>query len=162
MNGYCVGQTGEGTLEHYRPLIRDAFFSFALDGEADLIIQTANFSHYYGGIWYVPIIGDTNSISHLAAARMLVYGLLCFTALTLSLFSIILWKNQQSDADRMTFYFGMVSLSFALRICYPFFRMFGIPLVRTLYALEDAAALSGIYFSMQIAFLLFLPTAFRG
>ncbi len=160
VNGYCVGQTGEVTLEHYRPLIRDAFFSFALDGEADLIIQTANFSHYYGGIWYVPIIGDTNSISHLAAARMLVYGLLCFTALTLSLFSIILWKNQQSDADRMTFYFGMVSLSFALRICYPFFRMFGIPLVRTLYALEDAAALSGIYFSMQIAFLLFLPNSF--
>lgn len=54
----------------------------------------------------------------------------------------------------------MLSLSFALRICYPFLRLFGVPLVRTLYAIEDAAAVFGIYFSLQIALLLFLPEGF--
>lgn len=156
-DGHCLGQTGEVSPENYHPLIRDSFFSFSLSGETNLIIQTSNYSHYYGGIWYAPVIGDTDSISHLIAARTLLYGLLFSTALTLSLFCIVLWKRRESEDDHITFYFGMVSLSFAIRICYPFFRLFGIPLVRTLYAVEDTAALAGIYFSLRIALLLFLP-----
>lgn len=161
INGHCLGQTGNVSSENYKPLIRDCFFSFSLNGETDLIIQTANYSHYYGGIWYAPVIGDPDSISHLIAARMLLYGLLFSTAFTLSLFCIVLWGRREQAQDRISFYFGMVSLSFALRICYPFFRLLGAPLVRTLYALEDAAAMSMLYFSMQIVFLLFMPNDFR-
>ncbi len=159
VDGQCLGQTGEVNPKSYEPLIRDSFFSFALDGEAELIIQTANYSHYYGGIWYVPVIGDPDSIHHLTAARMTVYALLFAVSLTLSLFCIVLWKRSQTAKDRVTFYFGMVSISFALRICYPFFRLSGVPLVRILYALEDGAAMLGIYFSLQIALLLFLPNS---
>lgn len=157
----CLGQTGDVSPENYVPRIRDSFFSFSLEGETDLIIQTANYSHYYGGIWYVPLIGDPDSISHLAAARMLLYGLLCAVSFTLSLFCMVLWKTRVSASDRMTFYFGMASLAFALRICYPFFRMIGVPLVRSLYAIEDAASLAGIYFTLRIILLLFLPDSFR-
>lgn len=161
VDGECLGQTGEVTPAYYKPLVRDSFFSFALDGEAELLIQTANYSHYYGGIWYAPVIGDPDSIHHLLAARMAVYGLLFASSLTLSLFCIVLWKRSQTTADRVMFYLGMVSISFALRICYPFFRLWGIPLVRTLYALEDGAAMLGIYFSLQIVFLLFWPNGSR-
>lgn len=157
VDGQCLGHTGEVNPENYSPLIRDSFFSFALDGEAELIVQTANYSHYYGGIWYAPVIGDPDSIHHLLAARIFVYGLLFAVSLTLSLFCIILWKRRKTETDRVIFYFGMISISFALRICYPFFRLAGVPLVRTLYALEDGAAMLGIYFSLQIALLLFLP-----
>lgn len=90
-------------------------------GETELIIHTANYSHYYGGIWYVPIIGDVDSINHLSAARMLLYGGFCAAALTLALFCMVYWKRRETDASAVTFYFGMISLSFALRICYPFF-----------------------------------------
>lgn len=160
VDGLCLGQTGEVSPDNYAPLIKDAAYSFFLDGEAELIIQTANYSHYYGGIWYAPVIGDSNSVSRLIASRMLVYGLLFFSSITLSLFCIALWMRRDDDNKTAVFYFGMLSLSFALRICYPFLRMFGVPLVRTLYAIEDAAAVSGIYFSLQIALLLFLPEGF--
>lgn len=161
VNQTCLGGMGEVSSDAYSPLIKDTAYSFFLDGEAWLLIQTANYSHYYGGIWYAPIIGDADSVSHLIASRMLIYGLLFFSSLTLALFCIVLWERKENDGKSVTFYFGMLSLSFALRICYPFLRLFGVPLVRTLYAVEDAAAVSGIYFSIQIALLLFLPEGFR-
>lgn len=159
-DGVCLGETGRVSSDDYVPRIKDISYSFYLDGETELIIQTANYSHYYGGIWYAPVIGDTDSVSHLIACRMLLYGLLFFSSLTLSLFCIVLWERREAGGKTATFYFGMLSLSFALRICYPFLRMLGMPLVRTLYAVEDAASIAGIYFSMRIALLLFLPDGF--
>lgn len=156
INGRCLGGTGDVSSETYSPLIKDTFYSFYLENESELIIQTANYSHYYGGIWYAPIIGDPDSISHLIAARTLLYGLLFFSSLTLSLFCIILWRRKNKASYSVEFYFGMLSFSFALRICYPFLRLFGIPLVRTLYIIEDVSALLIIYFSLRIAGLLFL------
>lgn len=160
-DGVCLEETGNVSSDNYSPLVKDTVCSFLLDGETELIIQTANYSHYYGGIWYPPIIGDTDSVSRLIASRMLLYGLLFFSSLTLSLFCIVLWERGKNGSKSATFYFGMLSLSFAVRICYPFLRLFGVPLVRTLYAIEDAAAVSGIYFSIQIALLLFLPDGFH-
>lgn len=162
VNGRCMGGPGEVSSTHYSPLIKDSVYSFVLDGKTDLIIQTANYSHYYGGIWYVPVIGDSDSIGLLIALRMFFYGMMFFSALTLSLFCIVLWKRknkdiQRNNTDSAAFYFGLFCLSFALRICHPFLKLFGIPFVHALYALEDTAAMSGIYFSIQIIFLLFLP-----
>lgn len=166
IDGVCLGGTGDVSPENYTPYIQDTACSFFLNGEAELIIQTANYSHYYGGIWYAPVIGDTDSVSRLIASRMIFYSLLFFPSLTLALFCIVLWKRQKDSpadnhSDSASFYFGILSLSFALRICYPFLRMFGVPLVRTLYAMEDAAAMAGIYCSIQIIFLLFLPNSFK-
>lgn len=157
VDGICLGVTGDVSPDSYSPLIKDNTYAFTIDGEAELIIQTANYSHYYGGIWYAPVIGDAESVSRLIAARMLLYGMLFFSSLTLSLFCIVLWERRENGKRTSTFYFGMLSLSFALRICYPFLRLSGVPFVRALYAVEDVAAISGIYFSMQIALLLFVP-----
>ncbi|MDE6600859.1 MAG: HAMP domain-containing histidine kinase [Lachnospiraceae bacterium] len=163
LDGLCLGEIGDVSSDNYTPggdyspLIKDTAYSFSLDGEAELIIQTSNYSHYYGGIWFAPVIGNADSVALLIAARMLIYGLLFFSSLTLSLFCIVLWEHKENGAKAVTFYFGLLSLSFAVRICYPFLRLFGVPFVRTLFAAEDAAAISGIYFSIQIALLLFLP-----
>lgn len=161
VNGEYLGGTGEVSPEGYAPLIRDSYYSFFLDGETELVIQTANYSHYYGGIWYVPLIGDADGIQHLAAARMLLYGGFCAVSLTLALFRMVYWKRRESAADAVTFCFGMISLSFALRISYPFFRLFGFPSVRILYAIEDAAALAGICFTLRIVLLLVLSERFK-
>lgn len=161
VDGRFLDGSGNVSPQQYSPLIKDAAYSFSLNGTAELIIQTANYSHYYGGIWYAPVIGDTDSMSRLIAARMLFYGLLFFPSLTLSLFCIVLWGHKESGSRTAAFYFGILSLSFALRICYPFFRMFGVPLVRPLYALEDTSAMLGIFCSLQIAFLLFMPDGFK-
>lgn len=155
-DGQNLGGPGDVRPEHYSPLIRDTIYSFTVNGEAELIIQIANYSHYYGGLWYPPAIGTPDSISHLVAYRMLFYGLLFFSPLTLALFCIVFFKKKEHSQPAL-FYFGMLCLSFALRICYPFIRLAGAPLIRPLYALEDVMTLAGLYFAIQIAFLLFLP-----
>lgn len=78
VDGICLGVTGDVSPDSYSPLIKDNTYAFTIDGEAELIIQTANYSHYYGGIWYAPVIGDAESVSRLIAARMLLYGMLFF------------------------------------------------------------------------------------
>lgn len=159
VNGIELGKSGETAPEQYSPLIRDTAYSFAIDKSTELIIQVSNYSHYYGGLWYPPAIGDSDSISHLTAYRILFYGLLFFTSLTLALFCMVFKKDEPSSP--ILFYFGMLSLSFSLRICYPFLRLAGIPLIRPLYALEDCMALIGLMFALRIAFSLFLPEKYR-
>lgn len=161
INGQDLSGPGEVSPEKYHPSIKDTVYSFSIDGEAELVIQTANYSHYYGGVWYAPVIGDADSISTLIAFRCTLYGLLFFSSLTLALFCIVLWNRKENDSRSAVFYFGMLSLSFAIRICYPFFRFFHVPFVRTLYAIEDTAAFLGIYFSIQITFTLFLADSFK-
>lgn len=157
VNGQLLGESGTVSPADYAPHIRDGVYSFTLSGETQLLIQTANYSHYYGGIWYPPVIGSPDSVSRIIVSRMILYGLLFSSSLTLSLFCIVLWRHKTGRNDSVVFCFGMLCLSFALRICYPFMRMFGVPLVRTLYAVEDAAALLGIYFALRIVLELFLP-----
>lgn len=155
--GVLLGENGNVNPENYRPLIQDRVFAFPVDGETELIIQTANYSHYYGGIYYPPALGDGNSISRMIAARMAFYGFLCFSSLVLALFCAALWLEPKGGRDQAAFYFGLLSLSFSLRVCYPFLRFLGVPLVRSLYALEDAAALAGLYCVIRLSLLLFAP-----
>lgn len=156
------GEVGEaaseiGNAQGYRPLIRDTVYAFAVDGEAELIIQTANYSHYYGGLWFPPAIGSVDSVAHMMASRMVFYGIFCFGSLALALFCMVLWLGRKAQRDPAAFWFGLLCLTFALRVCYPFVRLWGIPFVRPLYALEDAAALCGIYCAVRISLYLFLP-----
>lgn len=161
VNSQLLGESGNVSPDSYSPLIRDVCYSFSICDETELMIQTANYSHYYGGIWYPPVIGTPDCVSRTISLRMLIYGFLFSSSLTLSLFCIVLWWRRVDKNDSTAFYFGMLSLSFALHICYPFVRMFGVPLVRTLYAVEDAAALFSIYFALRITLVLFWPEECR-
>lgn len=145
-----VNLGGPGELEEYRPLIRDTVYSFMVNGQAELIIETANYSHYYGGLWYPPAVGSADSISRLIALRMILYGLFCFSAITLALFSTVLWLKKENRKNNASLFFGLLCLSFAVQVLYPFLRLWGVPLVNSLYALEDFSALFGLYCAVQI------------
>lgn len=157
VDGRDLGGPGEvGDAGSYRPFIRDTVYSFPVNGEAELIVQTANYSHYYGGLWFPPTIGSVDSVAHMAASRMVFYGIICFGSLALALFCTVLWFGLKEQRDPAAFWFGLLCLTFALRVCYPFFRLWGVPFVRPLYALEDASALCGVYCAVRISLHLFL------
>lgn len=157
IDGEMCGENGTVSQEGYQPLVRDIICQFAVDGETELIIQTANYSHYYGGLYYPPAIGDAGSINRMLSVRIIFYSLLCFFSAALALFSTAVWLGRKGQRDTAAFYFGLLSLFFSLRVCYPFLRLLGVPLVRLLYALEDTAALAVLYCTVRIALLLFAP-----
>ena len=113
-------------------------FSFEINGEAEILIQTANYSHYYSGVTYPPAIGSSEAINRLITIRILFYGLLVFTSLALGLFAaVIWWGTKRNRASSENFWLGILGLSFSLRVCYPFIHMLGISGGNAAYILEN-------------------------
>lgn len=132
INGQLVGE--QGSLEPYAPRVMDGIYALPVDGPTEIIIQCANYTHYYSGMYYPPAVGSLGAISRMLTIRQIVYGFLCFTALAIALFHLVQWLWGR---DRLTRRMGFLSLAFALRVSYLFIRALGVPSVRPLYALED-------------------------
>lgn len=132
INGTLAGT--QGSPDPYYPRVMDGFYAFSTNGSTEIIIQCANYTHYYSGMYYPPAVGSSGALFRMLAARLAVYGFLCFSALAITLTNLVQWLlGQDKLASRM----GFLSLAFAVRVSYPFFRALGVPLVRPLYALED-------------------------
>ena len=142
VDGVPVG--GTGSVYPYSPRVADGLYTVPVDGTAEVVVQTANFTHYASGLVFPPVVGSATAVGRYVALRMTLYGLLCFTALAVALFSLTVWLDP-GKRDALHLWFGALCLGFAARICYPFFRAAGVPLVRPLYALEDLGAFALLY-----------------
>lgn len=132
INGRLVGE--HGSLVPYVPRVMDGVYAFTASGNSEIVIQCSNYTHYYSGMYYPPAIGTLSAVSRMISARLTVYGLLCFAALAVALSNLAMWMLGH---DKMARYMGLLCLSFALRISYPFIRALGVPVIRPLYAMED-------------------------
>lgn len=135
-----------GSISPYEPDIKDLVFSFEINEEAELLIHTANYSHYYSGITYPPAIGSSQAINRLIAIRMLFYGFLVFTSLALALFAAVIWcGTRKSRTSGENFWLGILGLSFSLKACYPFIHMLGFSAGNAAYVLENTMASLGLF-----------------
>lgn len=148
-----------GSINPYESEIKDLVFSFEISGETEILIQTANYSHYYSGMTYPPAIGSSQAINRLVSIRMLFYGFLVFTSLALALFAAVIWcgtrKNRTSGED---FWLGILGLSFSIEVCYPFIHMLGISFGNAAYVLENTMAALGLFCIVRTVSLICLET----
>lgn len=148
----------QGSFEPYSPLVRDLTVSLPEGTDREIIIQTANYSHYYSGITYPPVLGSAQAIYVLTAVRMGFYGLLCFFSLSAALLSAAVWLGSRKQSDRQVyFWLGILALAFSLHSAYPFFHTVGIPFPRILYGLEDGSSMLVIVCAAKIVFALSKP-----
>lgn len=141
----------QGSIDPYRPLVQDTVASFPLLPENEIVVQTANYSHYYSGVTYPPVLGATQTMWTYTVVRLVFYGFLCFGTLAAALFSIAFWLGGGWRRDRVALLFGALAAGFAVWVSYPFSRLLGIPLIRPLYALEDASFLLVLWCTLRIA-----------
>lgn len=132
LNGAPAGE--QGSPEPYRPHVTDRLYLLPSARETEIVIQCANYTHYYSGLYYPPAVGSPAALTRMITERMMVYGFLCFGSLALALSQLALWFF---DRDKQGSRLGLLALAFSLRVCYPFLRALGVPSVRPLYALED-------------------------
>lgn len=148
-----------GSITPYKSYVKDLIFSFELNGTAELLIQTANYTHYYSGITYPPAIGSSEAIIRLITIRILFYGFLVFTSLALALYAAVIWfgtkKNKTSSEN---FWLGSLSLSFSLRVCYPFIHMLGLSDGNLPYILEITMSSFGLFCIARSVSLICLKT----
>lgn len=107
-------------------------------GEGDTVLElhTVNHSHYYSGLTYPPALGTPGVMDRLFFIRTLVYAALCVAALTLALFSLLLWVSRSKDA--LFRHFGSLCLAYAIHCLHPFvWRLYGYSALW--YAVEDAS-----------------------
>lgn len=156
---YIEGEpiAASGSVTPYRPLIKDLVFSFTIDGTAEIVIETANYSHYYSGITYPPAIGSAEAINHLITARMLYYGFLVFTSFALAIFTSVLWIGIKHNKNaKENFWLGILAFTFSLRLCYPFIHTVGSQFLTLPYILENTTAAIGLFCIVRIVCLLCL------
>ena len=126
-----------GSVSPHMPLIKETLLTFETRERCEIIIQTANYSHYYSGLYYPPAVGSLSCLSKMIVFRTIIYGFLCFSSLAIALSNLAFWALKSSRKDSATLWFGILCIAFSLRICYPFLHMAGVPYIRFLYAFED-------------------------
>ena len=148
--GYIGGELAgeQGSVEPYEPRVMDGVYSFTASGSTEIIIQCANYTHYYSGMYYPPAVGTPGAIARLTSARLAVYGLLCFFSLAAALLNLSLWALGR---DRLTRRLGLLCTAYALRMSYPFLRTLGVPAIRSLYAAEDFCAAAVLLCAILLA-----------
>lgn len=146
IDGRLAGE--QGSLAPYSPHVTDAVYSFTANGSTEIVIQCANYTHYYSGMYYPPAVGTPAAISRMTTTRIMVYGVLCFGSLAIALSNLALWLFGREKLNRRL---GLLCLCFAVRVCYPFMRGLGVPSVRPLYALEDFCGAAVLLLAILLA-----------
>ncbi|MEG0379253.1 MAG: HAMP domain-containing sensor histidine kinase, partial [Eubacterium sp.] len=103
----------------------------------EILIVTTNYSHYYSGMTYPPILGQASDIDHLILVNQLFYGFLCCSSLVIALFTLVVWASPAKN--RLFFFYGLMALAYGLNVAYSPLRWLGVPFNQSLYALEDCS-----------------------
>lgn len=120
---------------------------FVLDGEAELVLTVENDTHYYSGLYYPPALGAPGTIARMLMVRMIFYTALCICALTLALYSAVLWLSRERDP--LFFHFGFFCLCFCVCCFHPFLWQAGLS-GRIGYAAEDLARFGMLFQAVEI------------
>ncbi|MEG2138025.1 MAG: hypothetical protein RRY64_05105 [Oscillospiraceae bacterium] len=106
LDGKPIAQTGDTTAD------------FILRGKAELRLTVSNQSHYHSGLYFPPTLGTPGTIAGMEAARAVLYAIVCTCALTLALYSSILWLSREKNG--LFLHFGILCLCFTLSCLHPF------------------------------------------
>lgn len=148
INGDLVSSLGDVGRTAKAPSVRTGMVTFHAAGEAEIVVQAADFTHYYSGMVYPPAFGTVHEVADLLSFRLLRAGIMLAASLTVGLLYLLIGLKTGGERHRMCL-FALVSLSFSLYICYPLLHQFGAGFWS--YRLEDVsfylflAAIAGLH-----------------
>lgn len=146
VDGTLVGE--QGSLEPYEPKVMDGVYAFTMEGSTYIIIQCANYLHYYSGLYYPPGVGTLEAVIKMITVRLIIYGILSLIPLAVAMLYLAQWLWSRETYMRWT---GLICLFAGLRQCYPLLRAMGVSLSRPVYALEDISASLLLLFAILLA-----------
>lgn len=149
INGSLAAECG--SVRPYAPFVRDTVVSFPLTEKNEVVLQTSNYTHYYSGLTYPPVLGTAQAVGQVRSARLIFYGFICFGALAAALFSIAFWAGTQKARDHLALLFGVLALAFSAWTAHAFVWTAGTSAVNLFYALEDAAFLLFVWGAVRTA-----------
>ncbi len=137
VDGVLLWQQGRPEREGYRPGLQNALLTFSPGARTEIVVEAANYSHYYSGLYYPPLLGTPEAVSSALAGQLLFYGAISLGAVTLALFSLAVWAVDRQERHFLAF--GSFCILFGLHAAYPLLHWLGGLGGRWPYVLEDAA-----------------------
>lgn len=126
--------------------IKNRVVTFTVDTSSDLYFIVGNSSYYYSGLYFPPVISSQDGITSMMLHKLLFYGFLCFTTLSIACYSMVLWIRNRKTS--LYFLFGCAALSFSVYISIELWRFIGFSFVNLIYAINDLS-----YFIMMACIL---------
>lgn len=140
VNQKLVRQMGTPDAKPVSRHIQNTLISLP-SGSVELVIQTANDTHYYSGLTYPPILGTSGMVTNALTQKLIFYALLCFFPLGAAVISMGVWIRKRPDPVFVAY--GLVCLFFSVHVSYPFIHWLGWDLGGISYLIEDVS-----YFAM--------------
>ena len=137
VDGVLLWQSGVPEAAAYRAGVQNGVLTFVPGARTEIVVEAANYSHYYSGLYYPPLLGTPAAIAAALAGQLLLYGALSLGAVVLALFSLGVWGIYRRERHYLAF--GGFCLFFGLHAAYPLLHWLGPQGGRWPYALEDAA-----------------------
>ena len=134
---------------HHDPVssfIKNRVITFTVDSSSDLYFIVGNSSYYYSGLYFPPVISTQDGIMSMILHKLLFYGFLCFSTLSIATYSMVLWIRNKKTS--LYFLFGCAALSFSIYISMELWRFIGFSAVNFMYAINDVS-----YFIMMACIL---------
>ncbi len=143
---HSLGQVNSNKY-FYKPYIQNQSITITFKGNVDIVIQVANFTHYYGGIYYPPLISGVNMMQSYTMRTTAIYSLIFAIALIVSAFAFYIYKIKK---ETPFLYASLLSLSFAIYIFYPIFHVIGTSHITFMYTIENLATMAISTFMLLI------------
>lgn len=143
---HSVGQVSDSKY-FYKPYIQNQSMSITFKGNVDIVIQVANFTHYYGGIYYPPLVSGVNMMQSYTMRTTTIYSLIFALAIFASLFAFYIYRIKK---ELPFLYASLLGFSFAVYIFYPILHVIGTSYITYMYTLENLATMAISIFMLLI------------
>ena len=133
IGGEKILQLGDPDPDNYLARIGNRTVSFTASGVTELLLQVTNYSHFYSGLTYPPLLGEPYAVSRLLNIRLLIaLSALIFTVLCglLSLYFSLMAKQS------ITIIFALLCLCLAGYTSYPLLYTYFTISLQPWYMLE--------------------------
>lgn len=134
VNARPVSSLGNVSEVNARPSVRTGMINFQASGMAEIVVQAADYRHYYSGLIYPPAFGTVEAVGNLLAFRFLRTCIMVTASFTIGIMYLMIGVRTGEERHRMVL-FALVSFLFALHVIYPLFHVFGAGFWS--YRLED-------------------------
>ncbi|MCR0381640.1 HAMP domain-containing histidine kinase [[Clostridium] innocuum] len=147
-----VASNGNVKTTPIKARIQNTVITFSTEQAHTLYVIAANDTHYYSGMYYPCIVSTPQGIQSMILRKVLFYGFLVFSSLSIGLYSLNLWiRNYRDSVSRC---FAAATLAFSLYASRELLRMWGISHVTVFYVFMDAAYFLMMYKILEINTLL--------
>lgn len=147
IGGKLMGETGD--VINGKSFIKDRIYYFEITAHTEIVIQVTNLSHGYGGLYYPPLLGMSDSVTDAYYLRLMLHIIIIAFVLALLLLGLpFLYFSKHNKKIYLPFAF--VCLFTAISLLNPIFSALGTSVPLLTFTITNTASSALLLFAMVL------------